>query len=167
MNTDNTLRRLLRKRLTLKRRRPAADGTPRDFGVGVTGVVVTIVILGILAAIGGPPLWRLITDAREHKLNSQPARSCAGGSRPTHLGAGMDGDRRRSGSECVLTSADGQPLDALVTALIEDLPFTWEKSWLLSPGLTTTKQSTFNSLLILRLCWTHPPPVLLHKQIGC
>ena len=70
MNTESTIRRLLRKRITLKRRRPAADGTPRDFGVGVTGVVVTIVILGILAAIGGPPLWRLITDAREHKLNS-------------------------------------------------------------------------------------------------
>ena len=59
MNTESTLQRLVRKALAPKRKRLNNDGTPRDLGVGVTGVVVTIIILGILAAVGGPPLWRV------------------------------------------------------------------------------------------------------------
>ena len=79
MNTESTLQRLVRKALT-KRQHRNADGTPRDLGVGVTGVVVTIVILGILAAIGGPTLWRLITDAQGvlGELHHHPSRrGCA------------------------------------------------------------------------------------------
>ena len=135
MNTESTLRRLFRKRITLKRRRPAADGTPRDFGVGVTGVVVTIVILGILAAIGGPPLWRLITDAREHKLNSN-LQSAAQVMRdrltlePEWMGT--DGVAAKAGT--TPASGEGDPEDDLVTVLIEDVPFTWSKTWELSPG---------------------------------
>ena len=126
MNTESTLQRLFRKRFTLKRRRPHKDGTPRDFGVGVTGVVVTIVILGILAAIGGPPLWRLITDAREHKLNSN-----------LQSAAQVVRDRltlepewmTETGSMAGVTATTGAPTTALLTALVEDLPFTWENGW--------------------------------------
>ena len=119
MNTESTLRRLFRKRITLKRRRPAADGTPRDFGVGVTGVVVTIVILGILAAIGGPPLWRLITDAREHKLNSN-----------LQSAAQVLRDRLTLEPERMTDDVTaGVPDSDLLTVLVEDLPFTWEDSW--------------------------------------
>ena len=122
MNTESTLQRLFRKRFTLKRRRPHKDGTPRDFGVGVTGVVVTIVILGILAAIGGPPLWRLITDAREHKLNSN-LQSAA-----TVLRDRLTLEPERMTDEVTA----GVPDSELLTALVEDLPFTWSATWALN-----------------------------------
>ena len=136
MDTENTLQRLLRKRITLKRRRPAADGTPRDFGVGVTGVVVTIVILGILAAIGGPPLWRLITDAREHKLNSnlqEAAQVMRDRLTLEPEWMGTDGVAAKAAAAAV-AAGEGQPETALLTALVEDLPFTWSDIWELDPG---------------------------------
>ena len=134
MNTESTLHRLLRKRFTLKRRRPAADGTPRDFGVGVTGVVVTIVILGILAAIGGPPLWRLITDAREHKLNSNLQSAAQVMRDRLTLEPEWMGTRGVAAATASLAAVDGKPLDPLITALVEDLPFAWEDDWVLDPG---------------------------------
>ena len=105
--------------------------TVRDSGVGVTGVVVTIVILGILAAIGGPPLWRLITDAREHKLNSNLQEA-----------AQVVRDRltlepewmAETGALAGVSGANGAPNTAMLTALVEDLPFTWENTWPLTPG---------------------------------
>ena len=135
MNTESTLQRLLRKRFTLKRRRPHKDGTPRDFGVGVTGVVVTIVILGILAAIGGPPLWRLITDAREHKLNSnlQEAAQVVR-DRLTLEPEWMGTDGVPDKAAAAVAANEGKPTSALLTALVEDLPFTWSDIWVLTPG---------------------------------
>lgn len=41
-----------------------------DRGVGLTGVIVSMIIVGILAVIGGPRLWGLITDAREFSLHT-------------------------------------------------------------------------------------------------
>ena len=120
MNTDSTLQRLVRKALTPKRRRPRADGTLRDSGVGVTGVVVTIVILGILAAVGGPPLFAIIFDAREFKLenNLQEAAQVLQQRltlSPEQMTDGVD--------------TDGVPNQTLITDLVEDAPYTWEDNW--------------------------------------
>ena len=109
--------------------------TVRDSGVGVTGVVVTIVILGILAAIGGPPLWRLITDAREHKLNSnlqEAAQVMRDRLTLEPEWMGTDGVPDKAGTTAA--AADGKPTASLLTALVEDLPFTWSDSWELTPG---------------------------------
>ena len=109
--------------------------TVRDSGVGVTGVVVTIVILGILAAIGGPPLWRLITDAREHKLNSNLQEAAQVMRDRLTLEPEWMGTRGvPAKSASPLGVADGKPETALLTALVEDLPFTWSSDWALTPG---------------------------------
>ena len=109
--------------------------TVRDSGVGVTGVVVTIVILGILAAIGGPPLWRLITDAREHKLNSNLQEAAqVMRDRLTLEPEWMGTDGVLAKTSGTLVVADGKPETALLTALVEDLPFTWSSDWVLTPG---------------------------------
>ena len=146
MNTESTLQRLVRKALT-KRQHRNADGTPRDLGVGVTGVVVTIVILGILAAIGGPPLWRLITDAREHKLNTN-VQSAAQVLRdrltlePELMvqgeGITCDVNAGKADANCVsgATYADGTPSDDLMLDLVEDLPFDWQDTWQLGDDAT-------------------------------
>ena len=101
----------------------------------MTGVVVTIVILSILAAIGGPPLWRLITDAREHKLNSN-LQSAAQVMRdrltlePEWMGI-HDATTNPDGG---VTATTGAPTDALLTVLVEDLPFTWHNTWNIASG---------------------------------
>lgn len=70
MNSESKLGRFLHKRFTLKRRRSGSGSDRNNKGIGPTGVVVTIVILAILAGIGGPALWGLITGAREFAVNS-------------------------------------------------------------------------------------------------
>ena len=120
MNTESTLQRLVRKALTPKRRRPRADGTPRDSGVGVTGVVVTIVILGILAAVGGPPLFAIIFDAREFKLENNVQEAA----QVLQQRLTLNPERMNN------VTAAGAPDATLITDLVEDAPYTWEgTSW--------------------------------------
>ncbi len=111
MNSESKLGRSLPKWITLKRRRSAEDGTSRNNkGIGPTGVVVTIVILAILAGIGGPPLWRLIRDAREHAVN-------------TTLQEAAQVVQNRLTLQPEL--ADSTKLQELENALIEDFDVDW------------------------------------------
>ena len=127
MNTETTLQRLVRKALT-KRQHFNADGTPKDLGVGVTGVVVTIIILGILAAVGGPPLFAIIFDAREFKLDNNVQEAAQIVQQRLTLEPDWMGDKGVGST----TAADGQPTAALRTALVEDAAYTWESVWALS-----------------------------------
>ena len=70
MTTESKFRQLLRKRITLKRRPSAEDGTPRDIGFSMIQLVVAMVIVGVLTAIAGPPLWDQVFGARERALKS-------------------------------------------------------------------------------------------------
>lgn len=118
------LHRLLRKRIVVKKRRPAEDGSPRDVGVGLTGVIVSIVILGILAAIGGPPLFSLIFDAREHKLenNVREAAQIV----QQRLTLEPEWMTVTSGTrQGIQNATDGLPTDALSLTFVEDAPYTW------------------------------------------
>ena len=118
MNTESTLQRLVRKALT-KRQHRNADGTPRDLGVGVTGVVVTIVILGILAAVGGPPLFSLIFDAREFKLENNVQEAA----QIVQQRLTLEPDWMGSTGVAVAT---GMPTSDLRTAFVEDAPYDWK-----------------------------------------
>ncbi len=129
MNTESTLQRLVRKALT-KRQHRNADGTPRDLGVGVTGVVVTIVILGILAAIGGPTLWRLITDAREFSVNSTITQAAEVVQNRLTLSPELMTDAKPGG-------AFDPPAADLENALLEDYDLNWV---IISDGATAANQ---------------------------
>ena len=129
MTTESKFRHLLRKRIVVKKRRPAEDGTPRDYGVGLTGVIVSIVILGILAAVGGPPLFSLIFDAREHKLENN-VREAAQivHQRLTLEPEWMDGNK---GAQ----ATTGRPTATLGITLVEDAPYTWaNNAWEFQSG---------------------------------
>ena len=121
MNTESTLQRLVRKALAPKRKRLNADGTPRDLGVGVTGVVVTIVILGILAAVGGPPLFALIFDAREFKLENNVQEAA----QVLQQRLTLSPEQMTNG----VNASTGGPAPTLITDLVEDAPYTWEDTW--------------------------------------
>ena len=88
-----------------------------DAGVGVIGLVVTLVILSIIAAIGGPPLWRLITDANEAKLNS-------------HLEQAADAVRARFRLKPELLKPASTTSGAMTAALRDDLTAEWGVPWL-------------------------------------
>lgn len=124
MITESRLARFLQQRLTLKRRRPAADSPSRNNkGIGPTGVVVTIIILAILAAVGGPPLFGLIFDAREFKLESNVREAAQIVQQRLTLEPdwmGTDG-----------FASNGVPEEALLVALTEDAPYDWETAWAL------------------------------------
>ena len=122
MNTESTLQRLVRKALTSKRQHFNADGTPKDLGVGVTGVVVTIVILGILAAVGGPPLFSLIFDAREFKLENNVQEAAQIVQQRLTLEPDWMGP---TGVNSTAGLTEGMPTTDLQTAFVEDSPYTW------------------------------------------
>ena len=132
MNTESTLQRFVRKALTPKRRRPRADGTLRDSGVGVTGVVVTIVILGILAAVGGPTLWRLITDAREFSVNSTITQAAEVVQNRLTLSPELMNDSTAGGAF--------NPAADLENALLEDYDLNWV---IISDGATGAANQDF------------------------
>ena len=120
MNTESTLQRLVRKALT-KRQHRNADGTPKDLGVGVTGVVVTIVILGILAAVGGPPLFAIIFDAREFKLENNLQEAA----QVLQQRLTLNPERMTNGVD----ATTGGPNQILITDLVEDAPYAWANTW--------------------------------------
>ena len=124
MNTESTLQRFVRKALT-KRQHRNADGTPKDLGVGVTGVVVTIVILGILAAVGGPPLFALIFDAREFKLENNVQEAA----QVLHQRLTLSPEQMNDGVIETTGNAEGGPEQTLITDLVEDAPYAWEDNW--------------------------------------
>ena len=92
-----------------------------DKGVGVIGLVVTLVILSIIAAIGGPPLWRLITDANEAKLNS-------------HLEQASEAVRTRFRLKPELLTPGDAATGAMKPELRDDLTAEWGVPWLDWPG---------------------------------
>ena len=125
MNTESTLQRLVRKALT-KRQHYNADGTPKDLGVGVTGVVVTIIILGILAAVGGPPLFALIFDAREFKLENNVQEAA----QVLHQRLTLSPDQMNDGvTGGAASNTYGGPTQSLITDLVEDAPYVWQNVW--------------------------------------
>ena len=135
MSTESKLQRLFRKRFESQRKRLDEDETPsgkgsrqrNDSGVGVTGVVVTIVILAILAAVGGPPLFSLIFDAREFKLENNVQEAAQIVQQRLTLEPDWMGD---DGVHITGTTV-GQPKPNLITTLVEDAPYAWETSWAL------------------------------------
>ena len=133
MHTDTFLQRFVRKALT-KRQHRNADGTPKDFGVGVTGVVVTIVILGILAAVGGPPLFSLIFDAREFKLENNVQEAA----QVLQQRLTLEPDLMDAGVKPVSTPAvpgDAMPTASLLVSLVEDAPYKWKNDlWAYQTG---------------------------------
>ena len=132
MNTESTLQRLVRKALT-KRQHRNADGTPKDLGVGVTGVVVTIVILGILAAVGGPTLWRLIIfDAREFSVNSTITQAAEVVQNRLTLSPELMNDSTAGGAF--------NPAADLENALLEDYDLNWV---IISDGATGAANQDF------------------------
>ena len=124
MNTESTLQRLVRKALT-KRQHFNADGTPKDLGVGVTGVVVTIIILGILAAVGGPPLFAIIFDAREFKLENNVQEAA----QVLHQRLTLSPDQMNDGVNATAGTTEGAPNGGLTIDLVEDAPYIWEDNW--------------------------------------
>ena len=77
--TTSKLHRLLRKRITVKKRRPAPDGTPRDLGVSLMQVVVAMALISILGVITIPRVTQLIGEGEETvlKANIQDAAEAA------------------------------------------------------------------------------------------
>ena len=77
--TTSKLHRLLRKRITVKKRRPAPDGTPRDLGVSLMQVVVAMALISILGVITIPRVTNLIGEGEETviKANIQDAAEAA------------------------------------------------------------------------------------------
>ena len=94
-----------------------------DKGVGVIGLVVTLVILSIIAAIGGPPLWRLITDANEAKLNS-------------HLEQAAEAVKTRFRLKPELLTPKTATTGTMTDELRNDLTAEWGVPWLDWPGNT-------------------------------
>lgn len=117
MNTENKLRRLLPKRITLKRRRPPEDGTSRNnAGFSMFQLVVAMIIVAVLATIAGPPLWDQIFAAREQALNSN-VQAAAEALQNTlvqnpELKQGLD-------------DTTGEPSDAAIEAFGGALPVNW------------------------------------------
>ena len=124
MSTESKLQRLFRKRFEPQRKRPVEEvdapkggasepSWPKDAGIGPTGVVVTIVILAILASIGGPALWRLITDAREFSVNTTVQQAAEVVRNRLTLEPDLMNDQSASNTD-------------LVNALLEDYDLNWE-----------------------------------------
>ena len=132
MNTDNFLQRLVRRALT-KRQHFNADGTPKDSGVGVTGVVVTIVILGILAAVGGPPLFSLIFDAREFKLENNVQEAAQIVQQRLTLEPDWLGDTGvKPLTASTAAAGDAMSTDSLLVSFVEDAAYDWKNdAWAL------------------------------------
>ncbi len=136
MSTESKLQRLFRNRFESQRKRLDKDetsagkgsGQRNDSGVGVTGVVVTIVILAILAAVGGPPLFSLIFDAREFKLENNVQEAAQVLQQRLTLAP----DRMNDGVVTATGANHGGPNQTLITDLVEDAPYTWEDNWTFS-----------------------------------
>lgn len=114
--TTSKLHRLLRKRITVKKRRPPKDGERRDIGFSMIQLVVAMVIVGILTAIAGPPLWDQVFGARERALKSN-VQSAAEVIQTTLTG--------NPDLVAGLNTTTGEPSTAALEAFTGGLPVNW------------------------------------------
>ena len=127
MSTESKLQRLLRKRVTLRRKpsheaHPDQEEHPRkrnDFGFSMIQLVVAMIITAVLAAIAGPALWDLVFGAREQALQTN-VQSAAEVLQTTLT---QEAEHRTT------TGSAGAPSRDALTAFAANLGVTWSDTW--------------------------------------